>query len=302
VRASRLIELLLLLQVRGRATAPELAAALEVSVRTVYRDVEALVAAGVPVSTETGRRGGIVLERGYRVGGEPQLAETLAAVPAIADALGVEVAGRDTATASVRERLLVEPEDWFKEKDDVPWLAAVARGVWEGRELRLDYRSKGRASAPVVRPLGLVLKGHTWYLIARGRRGADRTYRVSRIAEVALLDHTFERPDDFDLAEAWSRSTQAFIASIPRYTASVRVAPETERYLGLLQEGTPPLPLPDDVVRDDDGWARLELRFERPDSAARLLLQLGPGVEVLEPPELRSLLADAARRMDLLYT
>jgi predicted DNA-binding transcriptional regulator YafY len=302
VRASRLIELLLLLQVRGRATAPELAAALEVSVRTVYRDVEALVAAGVPVTTETGRRGGVVLASGYRVGGEPQLAETLAAVPAIADALGVEVTGRDTATASVRERLLVEPEDWFKEKDDVPWLAAVARGVWEGRELRIDYRSKGRASAPVVRPLGLVLKGHTWYLIARTRRGSDRTYRVSRITEVALLDHTFDRPADFDLAQAWSRSTQAFIASIPRYMVSVRVAPEAERYLGLLQEGTPPLPLADDVHRDDDGWARLELRFERPDSAARLLLQLGAGIEVLAPAELRSLMADAARRMDRLYT
>jgi predicted DNA-binding transcriptional regulator YafY len=302
VRASRLIELLLLLQVRGRATAPELAAALDVSVRTVYRDVEALVEAGVPLSTEPGRNGGVVLQGGYRVGGQPQLAETLAAVPAIADALGIEVAGGGTATASVRERLLIEPEDWFKEKDDVPWLVAVARGVWESRELRLDYRSRNGTTAPVVRPLGLVLKGHIWYLIARTRRGADRTYRVSRITEVALLDHTFERPEDFDLADAWSRSTQAFIASIPTYMVSVRVAPEAERLLGLLQEGTPALPLAADLPRDRDGWALLELRFERPASAARLLLQLGAGIEVLGPAELRDLMADTARRIAALYT
>ena len=135
----------------------------------------------------------------------------------------------------------------------------------------------------MVRPLGLVLKGHAWYLIARTRRGAQRTFRVSRIVDVAVLAHTFERPEDFDLGEAWASSTRDFIASIPRYMVDVRVSPEAERFLGVLQEGTPELPLADDVERDAEGWARLRLRFERPRSAARLLLQLGPGIEVLAP-------------------
>jgi predicted DNA-binding transcriptional regulator YafY len=254
----------------------------------------------------------VVLDDGYRIGGGPAPGgadagrAALAAVPAIAGALGLETPGPDAATRSVRDRLLVEPEDWFTEKDDVPWLVEVARAVWEGRELRLDYRSKaasrnGRASAQVVQPLGLVLKGRTWYLIARTRRGSERTFRVSRITEAAVLAHTFERPAGFDLAWAWAESTRAFVASIPRYMVDVRVAPGSERLLALLQEGTPPLPLADDVPRDRDGWATLRLRFERPDTAARLLLQLGAGIEVLGPAELRGLLAAAARELASMY-
>ena len=117
-----------------------------------------------------------------------------------------------------------------------------------------------------------------------------------------MLAHTFERPADFDLADAWAASTRDFIASIPRYMVTVRVEPESERFLGLLREGTPELPLAPDVERDDDGWARLRLRFERPHSAARLLLQLGRGIEVIAPPELRELMADAARGLDAIYS
>jgi predicted DNA-binding transcriptional regulator YafY len=126
-------------------------------------------------------------------------------------------------------------------------------------------------------------------------------FRVSRIVDVAVLDHTFERPDGFDLGAAWATRTQEFIASIPRYMVDVRVSPEAERFLGVLQEGTPELPLADDVERDDAGWARLRLRFERPHSAARLLLQLGPGIEVLAPPEVRELMADAAEGLHAIY-
>jgi predicted DNA-binding transcriptional regulator YafY len=305
VRASRLLELLLLLQLRGRSTAAELAAALEVSERTVYRDVEALAAAGVPVFTETGRRGGIRLQAGYEVGGLAGIDDAearnlvLAATPGVAADLGLDVSSAVTRSAS--ERLLIEPEEWFTARDEVPWLRDVARGVWEQRELRLDYRGRTSSSAQVVRPLGLVLKGRAWYLIARPRRGGDRMFRVSRIADVAVLDHTFERPEGFDLGDAWEQRTKEFIASIPRYMVEVRVAPASEGLLGVLQEGTPELPLPDDVARDAEGWARLHLRFERPHSAARLLLQLGAGIEVLDPPELRDLMAEAARDLAALY-
>jgi predicted DNA-binding transcriptional regulator YafY len=315
-----LVELLLLLQLRGRASAQELATALEVSVRTIYRDVQALSAAGVPVYTEMGRHGGVRLQEGYRVGGLPHLGESdarsvlLAAVPAVARDLGLDpgvaehtvLSAMDTGAAaaarSVRDRLLVEPDDWFRPRQEVPYLLTVARGVWEARELRITYRSASRpAGEHTVRPLGLVLKGDTWYLLARTRRGADRVFRVSRIGEASLLPHRFERPADYDLEVAWAERKREFIASIPRYDVTVAVEPAGESLLGLLQEGTPPLPLAADTPRDERGRARLRLRFERPDSAARLLLQLGGHVEVLGPPEMRELMAGAVDELSRLY-
>ena len=320
MRAGRLVELLLLLQLRGRASAPELAAALEVSVRTVYRDIEALSAAGVPVYAEPGRGGGIRLQAGYRVGGVPHMdvgaarGLALAAVPGAAAALGLDPATGDEqvlgsmdaaaeeAARTVRDRVLIEPDEWWATKEPVPFLVDVAHGVWEARELRLTYRSaSGRAGDRVIQPLGLVLKGDTWYLLARSRGGHDRMYRVSRIAGVVVLPHRFERPAGFSLADAWAARKSEFAASIPTYFATVRVAPEGEPLLHLLQEGTPPLPLPTDIPRDGDGWATLRLRFERPASAARLLLQLGAAAEVVDPPELRDLMVGATKGLAELY-
>jgi predicted DNA-binding transcriptional regulator YafY len=301
VRAGRLLEMLLLLQVRGGMTAPEVAAALEVSVRTVYRDVQALSGAGVPIYSEPGRAGGIRLLEGYDLTGLPSLddeetrALLLAAVPSIARDLGVEPA--DEPARSLRDRLLFEPEAWWGPKDETPHLLAVARGVWDAREVRITYASaSGPRRDEVVRPLGLVLKAGTWYLLARPRRGkTDRAYRLSRVREATVLDHRFERPADYDLKVAWEARKEAFEASIPTYYADVRVSPTGEPLLALLQEGTPALPLPDDVERDRHGWAKLRLRFERPESAARLLLQLGGEVEVDAPGELRDLMAAHTR-------
>jgi predicted DNA-binding transcriptional regulator YafY len=315
VRASRLVELLVRLQLRGGASATELAAALEVSVRTVYRDVEALSAAGVPIYTEVGRNGGIRIDPSYRVAGLPRLHSTeargvlFAVVPAIADQLGFDAAAADrtllpamersaeTAARVVRDRLLVEPTHWFVPPDDTPALPDVARAVWESREARLTYRG----TDVVVQPLGLILKGYTWYLLGRARRGAERLFRLSRIDMVELLDHRVERPPDFDLAAAWTELRDAFLDSIPEYFVTVRVAPSAEPLLALLEEGRPELPLPTDVERDEHGWARLRVRFERPDRAARQLLRLGADVEVLDPPQLRERMADVAVGLLALY-
>jgi predicted DNA-binding transcriptional regulator YafY len=319
VRASRLVELLLRLQVQGGASATELAAAFEVSVRTVYRDVEALCAAGVPIHTEVGRNGGIRIDPSYRVAGLPRLAADeargvlFAVVPAIAAQLGFDAAAIDrallpamelTAERAARvvcERLLVEPTHWFVPPDDTPALADVARGVWESREIRIRYR----ATDVVVRPLGLVLKGDTWYVLGDVRRDGElvpRIFRLSRIDEVELLGHRFDPPPGFDLAAAWAERRRAFLDSLPAYVVSVRVAPGAEPLLALLDEGAPPLPLAADAERDEHGWARLRLRFERSaDGVARHLLQLGAAVEVLDPPELRALMAEQAARLAALY-
>lgn len=315
MRAARLLELLLLLQRRRAMTASELAAALEVSVRTVYRDVAALGAAGVPVYTEPGRNGGVRLLDTFdgawtgSVGSEEARALVLAGVPAVAASLGLDAeaaearlvdalagpAGR--AVRDVHNRLLVETEPWWGRTPDEPHLADLARAVWDDREVRMEYEpgsGAGRATRTVVQPLGLVLKGDVWYLIADPRRGDRRMYRVSRARSVEVLPQRFARPADFDLAAAWAECKAGFVAAIPRYPVQVRVSPTGRSLLGLLAEGTPELPLPEDLPVDEDGWTFLTLMFERPESAARLLLQLGGDVEVLAPPELRRLMVDAA--------
>jgi predicted DNA-binding transcriptional regulator YafY len=319
VRASRLVELLVRLQLRGGASASELAAALEVSVRTVYRDVEALSAAGVPVYTEVGRNGGIRIDPSYRVAGLPRLDATeargvlFAVVPAIAAQLGFDASAADrtllpamessteTAARVVRDRLLVDPTHWFVPQDDTPALADVARAVWESREVRLAYRG----TEVTVQPLGLILKGYTWYLLGRPRRSDERPFRLfrlSRIDAVEPLVHRFDRPADFDLAATWAELRQAFLESIPEYFVTVRLAPAAEPLLPILDEATrPELPLTGDVVRDEHGWARLRLRFERLDNAARHLLRFGADVEVLDPPELRERMVEAAVGLATLY-
>lgn len=319
MRASRLVELLLRLQLRGGASATELAAAFEVSVRTIYRDVEALSAAGVPVYAEVGRNGGIRIDPSYRVAGLPRLdtndarSVLFALIPDIAHQLGFDPAAADRtllpametsaelAARAVRDRLHIEPTHWFAPPDDTPTLAEIARAVWESREVRLTYRG----ADVVVQPLGLILKGDTWYLLGWVRRGLERQerlFRLSRVDEVDLLDHLFDRPPGFDLPGVWATRRQAFLESIPEYFVSVRVSPEGEPLLAMLDEATPELPLPADVERDDLGWARLRLRFERsPGGAARHLLRLGADIEVLDPPELRQLMADTAAGLAVLY-
>lgn len=319
MRASRLVELLLRLQLQGGASARELAEAFEVSVRTIYRDVEALSAAGVPVHTEVGRNGGIRIDPSYRVAGLPRLdpeearGVLFAVVPAIAAQLGFDATAADRAllpamevraegaARAVQERLLVEPAHWFVVPDDVPALPTVARGVWEARELRLAYRGRG----VVTQPLGLILKGGTWYLLGRARAAAPgdtRLFRLSRIEEADLLDHRFDRPPGFDLAAAWEERRASFLDSLPSYEVAVRIAPEAEALLPLLDEGAPDLPLAADVDRDAHGWARLRLRFERTEEAtARHLLQLGAGVVVDEPVSLRRRLAEEAAMLARRY-
>jgi predicted DNA-binding transcriptional regulator YafY len=320
VRTARLFELLLVLQRRRAVTAAELADALEVSVRTVYRDISALTAAGIPVYTEPGRKGGVRLLETFdgewtgALGSEEARALVLAGVPAIAASVGLDPdsaqarlinalagpAGR--AVSDVRNRLLVETEPWWAHEPGEPYLAQIARAVWECREVRIEYDRSSNRTPRVVRPLGLVLKGNAWYVIADDRRGTRRMFRASRIRVADVLPHQFDRPDEFDLAATWAEQKANFAAAIPKYPVEVRVSPQGTSLLGLLQEATPFLPLPDDVPVDDDGWIGLSLTFERPESAARLLLQLGGHIEVLAPTELRSIMTETAAALSTMYS
>lgn len=315
MRASRLLALLVRLQLRGDTSASVLADELDVSVRTIYRDVAALRAAGIPIDTEVGRHGGVRLDPTYRVGGLPRLERAeargvlFAAVPAIAAQLGLDagVADRtllpsmeataETAARIVRERLVVEPTHWFEEPEATPALVEMARAVWESREVRLDYRDRDL----LVHPLGLVLKRDVWYALGR-TRGEERLFRLSRVERPRVLTSRFDRPPGFDLVAAWERRRSAFLAAMtPRHEVEVRLDPARAWALRHLAEARPASPLDEGLPRDEDGRLHLTLWFENEDRAVRLLLQLGAGVEVLRPRGLRDRLRSEVSALAELY-
>ncbi|MFI7538350.1 helix-turn-helix transcriptional regulator [Streptosporangium sp. NPDC049376] len=322
MRASRLLSLLLLLQTRGRMTATELAGELEVSIRTVYRDVEALSSAGVPVYADRGPAGGYQLLDGYRTrlnGLTAQEASSLflAALPGPAAELGLgELAAnaelkllaalppepRSHATR-MRERFHMDVPGWYRDADETPFLADVAEAVWEQRPIRMTYRRWGpREVVRLAQPYGLVLKGGTWYLVAAADGGGPRTYRVSRIVTAEILDGRFERPEGFDLSAFWRDYSAEFRARMHTGHALVRVAPEAMKMLRYavgaeivdtaLADAEPP---------DERGWTTLLLPTESTRHAHWLLLRMGADIEVLEPPELRAMMTETAAGLRDLY-
>jgi predicted DNA-binding transcriptional regulator YafY len=319
VRASRLLELLLHLQNRGGLTAAELARELEVSVRTVHRDVEALSAAGVPIYAERGPHGGIRLVDGYRtrltgLTGEEAEALFLSGVPGPAAELGlgtVVAAARlkvlaalppelRSRAARLVERFHLDVAGWFQAGEPVPNLATLSAAVWEARRVSIAYERGDATVERTLEPLGLVLKGGVWYLVA-GVDGQPRTYRVSRVSRAAVLDAVFERPADFDLAAFWSESSSAYERDAPRLAVELRIRPDRIWRLrdlagGAAVDAAEPLPDP-----DPDGWLRLRLRLEWPNEVPALLAAVGDGLEVIGPPELRERIVAQAGRLLALY-
>ncbi|GAB2667183.1 helix-turn-helix transcriptional regulator [Nocardia goodfellowii] len=311
MRASRLVQLLLLLQTRGgRATAPQLAEALEVSVRTVYRDVEALSEAGVPVYSEPGRSGGIRLVDGYRtrltgLTSEEADAVLLAGLPGAAADLGLgtvlataqlkvlaalppELRGRATRVA---ERVHIDVPGWFHRPDETPTLAVIADALWHDRRLQVRYGRKDREVDRRLDPLGLVLKAGTWYLVARHR--ADiRAYRVSRIVTAEQIEETFTRPEHFDLAAHWVEAQEEFAQSMLRVRAHCRIRADQVRLLRLSFEPAAVTAAMASMSEPDaQGWVRVDLASESYPVLLHSILPLGAGAEILDPPELRAQLA-----------
>ncbi len=312
MRASRLVSLLLLLQTRGGMTAAELARELEVSVRTIHRDVEALGAAGVPVFAERGPHGGIRLVDGYRtrltgMTSEEADALFLSGLPGPAAELGLgtvvaaarlkvlaalptELRGR---ASRLLERFHLDAAAWFRAGEDVPHLAAIAQTVWDGTRLELDYDRGDHIVTRLLDPLGLVLKAGVWYLVA-SHDGQLRTYRISRVRDVSPLPDHASRPAGFNLAGYWADSIAAFERDTPRIEVTLRVRREASAWLDDVLDASPPataVELPD----EPGGWRRVRVTFDWPREVAGRLLALGGSVEVLEPPELRDEIAGLAR-------
>lgn len=318
MRASRLVNLLLLLQSRGGLTAAQLSRELEVSVRTVHRDVEELSAAGVPIFAERGPLGGIRLVDGYRTrltGMTADEAEALflAGLPGPAAQLGL---GTVVAAAQLKVMAALPPElrsrasriverfhldvaGWFHAGDTVPHLATLSAAVWEGRALRISYERGSGSRDPVERtvgPLGLVLKGGMWYVIG-ATDGQIRTYRASRVLDATLLDGRVERPAGFDLATYWAESSAAYERDVPTIDVTVRV-PSDRRWKIADVFGQAAV---DAAVRleepDPDGWERLRLTLTWPEEVPGKLLSIGSSLEVLGPPDLRDEVRATAGRI-----
>jgi predicted DNA-binding transcriptional regulator YafY len=313
VRASRLVSVLLLLQARGQLTAGELAAELEVSERTIHRDVEALSASGVPIYAERGSHGGIRLVDGYRtrltgMTGEEAEALFLAGLPGPAAELGL---GTVVAAAQLKvlaslppelrvrasrlvERFHLDAGDWFRASQPVPHLAVLSEAVWNATRITIDYDRGEGATRRVLEPLGLVLKAGIWYVVA-AVDGQIRTYRVSRVVSAEPGNEPFERPPGFDLAGYWAESSAAYERDVPRIAVDVRVRPDRVDRLRNAVGNSVVAAAETLDTPDPDGWLRLRLRLDWPDDAPRTLLAAGRWVEVLAPPEVRAMVASTAR-------
>jgi predicted DNA-binding transcriptional regulator YafY len=317
MRADRLLSILLLLQSRGRLTAQALADEFEVSVRTVYRDIDDLSAAGIPVYADRGPGGGFQLLDGYRTrltGLTAGEAETLllAGLPGPAADLGLGEplamarlkllaavpAAAGEGAARVGDRFHLDPVSWYQRAAPPEHLPAIARAVWAQRRIVIRYESWSATVRRTVEPLGLVLKAGTWYLVAR--IGPDiRTYKVAKVLDLDVLADTFDPPAGFDLAAHWRGAMQRLERDLRQAEAVLRVSPSALSALDRLGADAA------DAVRqappDAAGWRQATVPIEGIDHAAGLLLGFADGVEVVAPPALRQALAGAARRVAALY-
>lgn len=319
MRASRLVSILLLLQARGRMTAQALADGFEVSVRTIYRDIDDLSASGVPVYADRGRDGGFQLLEGYTTrltGMTPAEAESLflAGLEGPAAELGL---GESTAAARLKllaalpsarredasrvaTRFYLDPIDWYRAASELAFLPQLAAAVWGAARIRVRYESWNGIADRTLAPLGLVLKAGTWYLVAIGS-SVPRTYRVDAIRAIESIGETFDRPAGFDLAAHWRASVDAFEASLYRGAARVRISPDGMNRLSVLAAAAIEMVRRTASAPAADGWVNAEIPIESIDHAARELLKLGVDVEVLAPPELRAAMAATAQTLAARY-
>ncbi len=310
----------MLLQTRGKLPAWKLAKELEVSERTIYRDVEALSSAGVPVYAERGPGGGVALVDSYRttltgLNADEARALFMLNIPAPLLDLGVGQelkaallklaaalpSGRRQDEGRVRQRIHLDAAWWFQD-EPAPQLQKLHQAVWQDRKLEIAYRHEHQniVTIRVVEPYGLVAKASVWYLVA-ARQGRLRVYRAGRVVQARALDECFERSPDFDLAGFWTGWCEAFERDRPEYPVRVRIAPALSQalpyYFGddihtrLAQAGPP----------DEHGWLQLTLTFESLEAARDRLLDFGRAVEVLEPEPLRLSLIDVAEQIVAFY-
>jgi predicted DNA-binding transcriptional regulator YafY len=319
MKSGRLLEMLLLLQARGRVTAAELAERLEVSPRTVYRDAEALSSAGVPIYAERGRSGGMCLLPGYRtdVTGltrDEAKALFVLSTGGVHEDLGLGTAARSailkvmravpepfrSAATATSQRILVDPAGWMRAPDPVGQLGVLQAAVFADRRLRLRYRSSGQRSAGerVVDPYGLVCKAGVWYLVADSA-GEPRLFRLSRVVSAVVDEEPVRRRDGVELAQVWESLRRQVEDRPAGLLVTARVRREWLDMLGRICAANldEPVPVPADPGAE---WVVVRLRYGGV-LPARILLGFGANVEVVSPEEVRADLARVAEEVVAAY-
>ncbi len=302
-----MLRLALLLQARGRLTAQALADELEVSVRTVYRDLESLSGVGIPVWTESGPGGGCQLVDGYRTpfGGlsRDEAASLLAlGVPGPLRDLGLGPSlqsaqrriGASSGVSDAARTVHLDMPNWFRRAEETPQLPVIAESIRDRRRIDLTYTSPSRSKAHAhLAPLGIVNKAGVWYLVADAS-GRTRVFRVARVRSVRVCEDTFTRPADFDLAAFWEAWSADFEATRPRLRVVVRASPEAVDVMPEVFGDAVHEAIGNASAPDEQGWRELVLTFEHEAAAAHRLAGFGGSIEVRAPSSVRARLVETA--------
>lgn len=314
MKSGRLLSMLLILQSKGRSCARDLAAALEVSERTIYRDVDALSAAGIPVYTERGSGGGLYLSEGYRKtltqfgedeiralffsGSNPLMDLGVGSEHALAmqKLTGAMTDAQRRAVEKSRDRIYVDQRRWHQSEQPKELLAELRRAVWDDRCVRMTYSDRNRAvTTRVIHPLGLAAKAGIWYVVARSD-AALRTFRAERIKSVEPLDEHFVRPADFNLDSYWRNWTSELENNAPRFCVTLSVAPaDCDQICSfwqgeVLERGATP-----------ESAVTLRIAFPARDSALHQLVAWGAKVNLVDPPDLREEIVRSAQALLVHY-
>ena len=293
MRASRLLQVLMLLQANGRMSATRLAAEVGTSVRTIHRDLEELGASGVPIVAERGASGGFRLLEGWRT-------RLTGLTPVEAHVLGSLPEAWQGDPRRVVARFHLDPVGWYRGPARVDHLNVVAHAVWDERRLAVRYESWKGVSERRIDPLGLVLKGGEWYLVAASAKGIA-SYKVANMLAVESTRDAFKRPPGFDLSRWWAESIQRFEAGLYRGTAMLRASPLGLKRLASLSDAVAKAVANAEDKPDRKGWRRVTIPIESVEHAATELLRVGAECEVLAPAELRRQLAASAAALGRLY-
>ena len=317
MRADRLLSLLMFLQNRGRTTTERLAEALEVSRRTVIRDLYALRVAGFPVYTERGPHGGVYLHEDFRMKLTDLTTDELEAlftlsVPAALSDLGMEAeargallklaaslpAARRNVERDVRSRIYLDPDPWRASRMAIPTLAVLRQAAWEDRRALATFlRARRVRIEREIAPYGLVAKGKSWYVVWAGEDGKVRVDNATSVTDAVLLDSTFTRPAEFDLPGFWTAWSASYEASRSVFEVCLRASPTV---LPLLERDAR---RPIEPVRPGDGadWVEAIVAFDSFEQARGALLACGGAAEVIEPEALRLSVEDYARQTFRVY-
>ena len=310
MRADRLLTIMLKLQANGKMTTTQLADELEVSRRTILRDIDALSVAGIPIYTDSGHGGGVALDENYRVkltGLQEAEARSLflGGNAAILDDIGLGQAAENSmlklfanlpslhrnAVEQMQQRIHIDSVGWWHSEQPLTHLDDLQTAVYNNHLLQFGYHYRdGRYSERTVQPYGLVAKASVWYLIAK-RDDDFRTYRISRMANIRILDESFMREDDFNLADFWQARVETFFDTMSLYTFTLRIKESRRSFITVYRLGDHA------ILSEDEGWFTAQFQVETLELAMMFVFGLGRDVIVLEPQELNDKVLAQARRL-----